>query len=106
MEEEKNITNIKIIYWVVTLIPIVFLNLSPYLGISFPETIDNDETFHKLVLGFSLVFVLFLLGTFGSYKCIVFSEFIVAKIIASLFLLLYLASIIAMIYFFLRGHVN
>ncbi len=105
MEEVQNKNRIKIIYWVVTLAPIVLLNLSLYLGISFTETID-DEIYRKLVLGFSLVFILFLAGLFGSFKCIINSEWIAAKIVASLFLLLYLVFIFTMIYFFLSGYLN
>lgn len=106
MDAEQNKIRIKVIYWLVTLIPIVLLNLSPYLGISFPETIDNDETFRDLVLGFSLVFIVFLLGIFGSFKCWVYSEFILTKIISSLFLLLYLFIVIAMIYIIFNAYIR
>jgi predicted neutral ceramidase superfamily lipid hydrolase len=106
LEAEQNKTKTKVIYWVVALIPIVLLNLSPYLGISFPETIDSDETFHELVLGFSLVFILFLLGIFGSYKCLVYSEIIPTKIISSLFLLLYLLIVMAMSYIFFNAYIG
>ncbi len=104
MEVAEDVSRIKVIYWVVTLVPIVLLNLSPYLGISFSETIDNDETYYKLVLGFSLVFILFLLGIFSSYKCWVYSEIIPTKIISSLLLVLYLILVVAMVYFFLSGY--
>lgn len=104
MQEVQNKSNIKVIYWVLTLIPIVLLNLLPYLGISFPETIDNDETYNQLVLWLSLGFILFLLGVFGSYKCIVNSEMNAVKIVSSLFLLLYVVIVLAMIYFFLSGY--
>jgi len=106
LEEEQNKTKIKVIYWVVALIPVVLLNLSPYLGISFPETIDNNETFHDLVFGFSLVFILFLLGIFGSYKCWVNSEMMATKIISSLFLLLYLLIVFAMSYIFFKAYIG
>ena len=84
----------------------VLINLSPYLGISFPEIIDNDETYHKLIFGFSLVLILFLLGTFASFKCIVYSEIIPTKVIASLFLLLYLIMIIAMVYIVFNAYIG
>jgi hypothetical protein len=103
MEEEKR-SKVKIIYWVITLTPIILLNITPYIGISFPETIDNDETYNQLVLFFSLAFVVILSGAFSSFKCIVLSEIVATKIIASLFLLLYLALLLAMIYFYSRGY--
>lgn len=102
--EDKN--RIKAIYWVITLIPIILLNLSPYMGISLPESVESDEVYNKLVLGFSIVFVLFLLGMFSSYKCIVLSEIIPTKVVASLFFLLYLASLYAMGYFFFSGYLG
>ena len=106
MEVVEGKTRIKVIYWVVTLVPILLLNLSPYLGINFPDTIDNDEDFHALVLGFSLVFIIFLLGMFSSFKCWVYSEITPTKIISSLFLLLYLLIVIAMIYIFFKAYIG
>jgi len=106
LEVTEDKTRIKVIYWVITLVPIVLLNLTPYLGISFPETINNDETFHTFAIGLSLGFILFILGIFSSYKCLVYSEIIPTKIISSLFLLLYLLMVIVMIYFFLSGYLG
>jgi predicted neutral ceramidase superfamily lipid hydrolase len=104
MQEEQNKNNIKIIYWVITIIPIVLLNLFPYLDISFPETIDSDEVYNQLVFWFSLVFVVLMLAMFSSYKCIVLSEIIPTKVIASFALLLYMALAYAMVYFYLTGY--
>ena len=106
MDDVENKNRIKAVYWGITLIPIILLNLTPYMGISLPESIDNDEAYNKLVFGFSIVFVLFLLGLFCSYKCIVLSEIIPTKVVASLFFLLYLASLYAMGYFFFSGYLG
>jgi predicted neutral ceramidase superfamily lipid hydrolase len=95
--------NIKRIYWAMTVVPVLLLNISPYLGITIPESIDSDEVYNKLVLAFSAVFFLFLLGLFGSYKCIVMSEFVPAKVASSLLFFLYLVSIFTMAYFYLNG---
>ena len=104
MEEAENKIKLKVIYWVIALAPLVFLNLLPYLGISYPETIDSDETFNKLVLGFSVIFTFFLIGIFASYKCIVYSEIMPTKIMASLILLLYLILDLVMIYIFMNAY--
>lgn len=104
LEEDK--TKIKTIYWVITLIPVLLLNLSPYLGIDIPKEIESDEVYDKLVFGFSIVFVLFLLGLFSSYKCIVLSEIIPTKTVASFLFLLYSASLYAMGYFFFSGYLG
>ncbi|GEM_PF-2966826 len=102
MEEVENKSRIKTIYWVIALVPIVFINLSPYLGIDTTKSVENDEDYFDIVLGFSMLFSSFLLGLFASFKCIVYSEIMPTKIIASLFLLLYLILILAMIYFYLN----
>lgn len=106
MEEAEDKTKMKAIYWAVAIAPLVFINFLPYMGISLPETIDNDETYNKLVLGFSLAFIFFLSGIFASFKCIVYSEIIPTKVMASLLLLLYLFINLSMIYFYLNGYLD
>jgi predicted neutral ceramidase superfamily lipid hydrolase len=98
--------NAKTIYWVLTVVPILLLNITPYMGFTIPEAIDSEEVYNKLVFAFSVVFTLFLLGLFGSYKCIVLSELIPAKVVSSLLFLLYLISIFAMAYFYLNGYLS
>jgi hypothetical protein len=100
VEAEKNNDNIKAVYWVITTIPIVLLNITPYIGIEIPQTID-DETYRQIVLGFSVVVIFLLIAMFSSYKCIVLSEIVPAKIIASLCLLLYSFIVVFITYFFL-----
>lgn len=106
METEENKINTKAIYWVVAVLPIIFINLLPYLGISYPEQIDSDEVFYNLVLWFSAILVFFLIGMFACYKCIIYSEIIPTKVMASLFLLFYLIVVIAMTYFFFNGYIG
>lgn len=105
MEKEQDKSNINAVYWVITVIPLILLNITPYLGFSFPETID-DDMYRKLVYGFSLAFVLLVISSFSSIKCIMISETMVGKIFATLFLLLYLLLILAMFYFYQSGYIN
>ena len=104
--EEENKDKLKAIYWGIALVPLVLMNLLPYVGIDLPETIDSDGTFYKLVLGFSLVFIVFLAGLFASFKCILYSEIPPTKVMASLCLLLYLIIIIAMSYLFFNAYIG
>lgn len=106
MEKEQDKSNINALYWVITITPLMLLNITPYLGFSFPETVDNDETYRQLMYGFSLAFVLLVVSTFSSIKCIKISETMVGKIFATLFLLLYLLLILSMGYFYLSGYIN
>lgn len=106
MEEEQDKSYINTIYWVVTITPLILLNITPYLGFSLPETVDNDETYRQLIYGFSLAFVLLLVSTFSSIKCIMISKTMMGKIFAALFLLLYSLLIFAMLYFYLSGYIN
>lgn len=106
MEKEQDKNNINIVYWVITVIPLILLNITPYIGFTLPESIDNDETYRKLVFGFSVAFVLLVVGSFSSIKCMINSEMIISKIFATLFLILYLFLITAMIYFYLSGYIN
>lgn len=105
MEKEQNKSNVDAVYWMITVTPLVLLNITPYLGFSFSGT-DNDEASRQLMFGFSVAFVLLLVGSFSSIKCIINSEMMVGKIFASLFLLLYLLLIFAMVYFYLSGYIN
>ena len=107
MDKEHNKENINAVYWVITVIPLVLLNITPYIGFTLPETADmNDETYRQLVFGFSVAFVLLVVGSFSSIKCFFNSEIMVAKIFAVLFLLLYLLLIAAMIYFYTSGYLS
>ena len=105
MEKQQDKNNINTVYWVITVIPLVLLNITPYIGFSFPETID-DETYRQLVLGFSVAFVILVVGSFSSIKCIINSETMLGKIFASLFLFLYLLLIASMVYFYFSGYIN
>jgi len=104
VEKEKD--NNKPIFWAFSLIPLILINLSPYLGISLPETIDNEETYNKLLFGFSITFVVVLFALFSSIKCLLNSEEIIAKVAAFLLLLLNLMLICGMTYVFLTGYAN
>lgn len=106
MEKEQDKSNINAVYWVITITPLILLNITPYLGFSLPETVDNDDTYHQLLYGFSLAFFLLVVSTFSSIKCIMISETIVGKIFATLFLLLYSLLIFAMVYFYQSGYMN
>jgi len=106
MEKEQDNSNINAVYWVVTITPLILLNITPYLGFSLPETADNEEAYRRLIYGFSLAFVLLLVSIFSSIKCIMISRTMVGKIFATLFLLLYSLLIFAMLYFYLSGYIN
>lgn len=105
-EKQQDNSNIKTIYWAVTVVPILLLNVTPYLNINIPTAIDNDETYRQLLIVFSLVFVLLLAALFSSYKCIIYSEIIPTKVLASCCLLLYLALIVAMVYIIFSGYIG
>ena len=106
MEKEQDKSNINAIYWVITITPLILLNITPYIGFSLPETVDDDETYRQLLYGFSLAFVFLVVSTFSSIKCFMISETKAGKIFASLFFLLYSLLIFAMIYFYQSGYMN
>ncbi|MGB1800010.1 MAG: hypothetical protein ACPHLK_04185, partial [Gammaproteobacteria bacterium] len=99
-------SNTDAIYWVITALPMVLMNITPYIDFSLPETIDSDETYRQLVIIFSVSFVFLVVSTFSSIKCFLNSEALVGKIFASLFFLLYLLFIIGMIYFYFSGYLT
>ena len=103
MNKEQDNNNVNTIYWIITALPIVLMNLLPYIDFNLPETIEDDETYRQLVMGFSVAFVILVVASFSSIKCFLNSEMIVGKIFASLFLLLYLSLIGGMVYFYTSG---
>lgn len=105
MDNEQDNSNINAVYWAITVIPLILLNITPYIGFTLPETI-NDETYRQLVFGFSVAFVLLVVASFSSIKCFLNSETIVGKIFSSLFLFLYLLLIAGMVYFYLSGYLS
>ena len=106
MQEVEDKSRMKAIYWLLAIAPMIFINLLPYIGVDLPTSIDNDEVFYQLALGFSLAFIFFLVGIFACYKCITLSKIIPAKIVAGLFLFLYVVIVLAMMYFFFSGYLS
>ena len=106
MNNEQNKNNNDAVYWGITIVPLLLLNLTPYLGFTLPETIEDDETYRQLVFGFSLTFVLLVVASFSSIKCFLNSKMMVAKVFASLFLLLYLLLISGIVYLYMSGYLS
>lgn len=105
MQEEHDKSRIKTIYWTITIVPFLLLNLSPYMGINF--SLNADGTNHgQLRFLFSLAFVLFLVGTFTSFKCLQLSEQVFTKVGASLCFILYLLIVLLMTYFYMTGAIS
>lgn len=106
MDNEQNKSNVDAIYWVITALPMILMNLTPYIDFSLPESIDDDETYRQIVMMFSVAFVLLIVSSFSSIKCFLNSKAMVGKIFASLFFLLYLFFIMGMVYFYLSGYIS
>ena len=103
-QEEKD--KIKAAYWFFAVLPIIFINILPYVGFDFPEKIETDATYYNLLMWFSMIFVLFMAGSFASFKCIFYSEIPPTKIMATIFCMLYLLIVVSMIYFYFDGFIS